>query len=137
MKKILLLGLYCLCLCGCNSSSSEKLLIGEWTYFNKSGGEHEFSYFTFNNDNTFEYSTCFHYSYSEDGCSAGQAKWDGTYKLKNDIIILSIKNETQLIDRYGFDIIDPPSELIIDFDNMYFCDRNEGLDCKEKYEKDT
>ena len=30
----------------------------------------------------------------------------------------------------------PSTSLIVDFDNMYLCDREDGLDCKNKYEKD-
>ena len=137
MKKILFLVVCCLGLVGCeNSDSNKPLLIGEWSYKTTEIGEIQSSYIIFHDDNTFEFSRCFYRSYDKD-CANGEAEWYGTYSLNNNRIKLEIKEEKQIIDRYGFSITDPPSHLIIDFENMYMCDANEGLDCNEKYENEA
>jgi len=135
MKKIFLL-ICCFCLIGCEKNDSNKeLLIGEWTYRTTELGEKRLFNFVFYDNNVFEFSKCFYRSYDE-SCANGEAEWSGTYSLNDNRIKLKIKEENQIIDRYDSSIIDPPSNLIIDFENMYMCDANEGLDCSEKYEKD-
>lgn len=137
MKKILFLLVCCLCLVGCvNDSENSDLLVGEWSYLNTEIGETKYAYFLFNNDKTFTYYICFHHS-QDDYCANGEAEFSGTYTLKNSTLKLNVKEEKQVIDRYGFKIVKPSLSYIIDFDNMYFCDRNEGLDCTERYEKDA
>lgn len=131
MKKIILT-LCCFLLCGCGNQDNKPLLIGEWLYEGKVGIDEVSSRYNFYDDNTFSFSTCFsniHY------CDNGYAEWKGTYKLNNDIIALQISEENKVTDRYGFRIVEPATLLIVDFDNMYFCDRNDGLDCKERFEK--
>lgn len=134
MKKVLLFVVCCLCLCGCGSKNKE-LLIGDWWY----RGEIELfsipnsSLLTFNQDNTFEMWKCL-----DDDCAKGECKWKGTYSIKDNIISLSVTEENLITRPYGLEdsrIIPPPDKMIVDFDNMYMCDREEGLDCEDKYEK--
>ena len=139
MKKILFVILCCLCLCGCgnkNTMDYKSLLIGEWSYLKTESGETQYSYFIFNKDNTFEYSDCFH-RLSDDYCAMGEANWNGTYSIKNNQITLKITNEEQVISRYSNSITEPPHNLVVDFNNMYLCDSNQGLDCEKPFDKDT
>lgn len=119
-----------LLLTGCGESSQNKeLLYGEWTYLGKSGIDNSFFYYKFNKDGTFEHSKCM-----GDNCNYGEAEWSGTYKLNGNRIKLNVKKENQKTDRFGFKIAIEDS-LVVDFDNMYLCDGEEGLDCSQKYEK--
>lgn len=142
MKKVLTLLICCFLLSGCNENENASVLIGEWTNKEKpsyyeSGWGNIFSY-EFKDDGTVTYYECLHLTLSDDGCAEGSSVWNGTYKLENNII----KFENFKIDKT--DSYNPSSrlkgpykEIIIDFDNMYFCDREKGLDCDKKYEKDT
>lgn len=117
-------------LTGCGQSSqNQELLYGEWSYLGKSGIDSAFFYYKFNEDGTFEHSKCM-----GDSCDYGEAEWRGTYKLNGNRISLNVKEENQKKDRFGFNISIEKS-LIVDFDNMYLCDGDEGLDCSDKYEK--
>lgn len=117
-------------LTGCGQSSqNQELLYGEWSYLGKSGIDSAFFYYKFNEDGTFEHSKCM-----GDNCDYGEAEWSGTYKLNGNRISLNVKEENQKKDRFGFNISIEKS-LIVDFDNMYLCDGDEGLDCSDKYEK--
>ena len=117
-------------LTGCGQSSqNQELLYGEWSYLGKSGIDSAFFYYKFNEDGTFEHSKCM-----GDNCDYGEAEWSGTYKLNGNRISLNVKESNQKKDRFGFNISIEKS-LIVDFDNMYLCDGDEGLDCSQKYEK--
>ena len=117
-------------LTGCGQSAqNKKLLYGEWSYLGKSGFDSAFFYYKFNEDGTFEHSKCM-----GNNCDSGEAEWRGTYKLNGNRISLNVKDENQKKDRFGFNISIEKS-LIVDFDNMYLCDGDEGLDCSDKYEK--
>ena len=117
-------------LTGCGQSSqNQELLYGEWSYLGKSGIDSAFFYYKFNEDGTFEHSKCM-----GDNCDYGEAEWCGTYKLNGNRISLNVKESNQKKDRFGFNISIEKS-LIVDFDNMYLCDGDEGLDCSQKYEK--
>lgn len=123
-------GVMVLGMTGCNNSSkNEELLYGEWNYLGKSAMDEAFFSYNFNKDGTFEHSKCM-----GDNCDDGEAEWSGTYKLNGNRIILTVKKENQIKDRYGFKISIEKS-LIVDFNNMYLCDGEEGLDCSDKYEK--
>lgn len=117
-------------LTGCGQSSqNQELLYGEWSYLGKSGIDSAFFYYKFNEDGTFEHSKCM-----GDNCDYGEAEWSGTYKLNGNRISLNVKESNQKKDSFGFNISIEKS-LIVDFDNMYLCDGDEGLDCSQKYEK--
>lgn len=117
-------------LTGCGQSSqNQELLYGEWSYLGKSGIDSAFFYYKFNEDGTFEHSKCM-----GDNCDYGEAEWSGTYKLNGNRISLNVKESNQKKDRFVFNISIEKS-LIVDFDNMYLCDGDEGLDCSQKYEK--
>lgn len=111
------------------SSQNQELLYGEWSYLGKSGIDSAFFYYKFNEDGTFEHSKCM-----GDNCDYGEAEWSGTYKLNGNRISLNVKESNQKKDRFVFNISIEKS-LIVDFDNMYLCDGDEGLDCSQKYEK--
>lgn len=136
MKKILFVAVCCLFLCGCNKEENKDLLIGEWSGLKTEIGETIYSYFSFDVDNTFKYNFCAHRT-TDNGCSNGEAEFSGTYTLKDNILKLIVTDEKQITDRYNFNVLGPSDSYIIDFDNMYFCDKNDGLDCNERYEKDS
>ena len=145
MKKILFIGICCLCLCGCESNEYNDELIGIWSYNREpesyEGGWGDFKDYEFKSNGEVEYFECLHMTMSlnsDEACTNGSSVWIGNYKLKDNIIILSdftldktnSYNPTNKLDG-------PENKLIADFDNMYLCDRNAGLDCEKKYEKDT
>lgn len=136
MKKFLFIAVCCLCLCGCENKENRDLLLGDWSFSKTEIGETVYSYFSFNNDNTFKYNFCA-YRAADNGCANGEAEFSGTYTLKDNVLKLIVTDEKQITDRYNSNVLGPSNSYIIDFNNMYFCDRNNGLDCKEKYEKDT
>lgn len=134
MKKILIVFLICVFVIlilavFSKSSPNKEVLCGEWSYIGKSGIDSAFYYYKFNEDGTFEHSKCM-----GDNCDSGEAEWRGKYKLTGNRIKLEVKNENQKKDRFGCKITIEDS-LIVDFDNMYLCDGEEGLDCSDKYEK--
>ncbi len=131
MKKIFLSLLILFVVVGCDTTSKNKeLLCGEWSYSGKSGFDSAFFYYKFNEDGTFEHFKCMG---SE--CELGDAEWNGTYKLDGNRIELNVTNENQKILRYGSFKISIEESLVADFDNMYLCDGDEGLDCSQQYEK--
>lgn len=128
LSLLILFGLFVIT--GCEKTSQNiDLLYGEWTYLGESGVDEAFFYYKFNEDGTFEHAKCM-----GDECENGEAEWTGTYKLNANRIQLEVKSSNEIKDRYGFKISIEKS-LIVDFDNMYLCDSEEGLDCSEKYEK--
>ena len=136
MKKLLLLTFIVLS-CGCsNKNNNLDLVIGEWSYLKTEIGETEYSNYKFNDDKTFEYSVCYHYS-SDDTCSRGEAEWTGTYSIDSNTIKLQISNENQIINRFDSLISDPPTTIVVNLDEMYLCSREEGLNCSKKFFKDT
>lgn len=135
MKKFLFILVCCFMLCGCENRGNKDLLIGEWSFMKTEVGETAYSYFSFYNNNTFKYNFCAHRTI-DDSCSNGEAEFTGTYTLKNNTLYLVITDEKQIIKRYNSNILGPSDSYIIDFDNMYFCDRNDGLDCNDRYEKE-
>ncbi len=140
MKKILLLGVCCLCLCGCESNENTKLLTGSWSYEFENWSSKNYEFLENGTVKFFECHDmviCLDNSNCDDGCVGGSAVWLGKYKIKNNIVEFS-NFEIDKTDSYNYTnkLTGPSEKIIIDFDNMYFCDRNKGLDCKEKYEKD-
>lgn len=137
MKKILFVMICCLCLYGCgneNDIKNEELLVGEWTYTKEELGEIEYSTYVFDKKGNFYHSKCF-FTNNDANCSSGEAEWSGTYSVNGNRLSLKIKNENQITKRLNFNIIDPPTSIIVDFNNMYLCDESKGLDCDDKYEK--
>lgn len=135
MKKLLILVVCCLCLCGCGKEENSQLLIGDWIYEfeNSSIKSYEFS-----KNGTVKYFECYDLtlSTSNDACKNGSAVWKGNYTLKNDIVEFSnFKIDKSNSYNPTSKLLGPLDKIIIDFNNMYFCERNEGLDCIEKYEK--
>lgn len=97
-------------------------------------------YYDFNEDSSFTYSVCFYNSYiSDDSCSYGDAEWKGTYKIKDNIIYLTVKEEKQIkpntIAGVPAKISDTPEKLIVDLNTMKLCDRDEGTDCENPFKK--
>lgn len=134
MKKLLIIFICCFCLIGCgNKKNNKDLLLGEWSYnfSNWSSKNYEF-----NDNNIVRYFECHHLVIGE-GCVDGSAVWIGKYKLQDNIIELS-NFEIDINDSYNFtnNLSGPNEKLIVDFDNMYFCNRYEGLDCSQKFEKE-
>lgn len=128
-----------LCLTGC-SSQNEELLYGEWEYKKEpvsyEGGWGDIYSYEFTNDGKVKYFECLHLTLSDDGCEKGSSVWIGKFKLNNNIVEMSDfeldKNNSY---KPSSRLSGPKDKMIIDFDNMYFCNRSEGLDCNNKYEK--
>ena len=115
----------------------KKLLIGTWSYIHEPLYSETGVYsYNFKENNSFEFKYCYFGNNIEEDCINGKAIYKGTYKLENSRIILKIDNFTQIIDRNSFYEAKPSESLIVDFDNMYICDGNDGLDCDRKFEKD-
>ena len=133
MKKIFLIlaiGIVSVIITGCGEAKqNRKLLYGEWWYIGESFVDDAFYYYEFKEDGTFVHFKCF-----GDECERGDAEWKGKYKLNGNRVTLEVTEENQKIARYGLKIRIEES-LIVDFDNMYICDGEEGLDCSQKYEK--
>ena len=97
-------------------------------------------YYDFKEDSSFTYSVCFYNSYvSGASCDSGEAEWEGTYKVKDNIIYLTVKKENQIkpntIAGVPAKISDPPEKLIVDLNTMKLCDRDEGIDCEIPFKK--
>ena len=140
-KKSIFLGLViiniCLITCGCSNSENLDLLIGEWEYNTKSEGSWGNHYnYQFYENGKVEYFECLDLQLGEEGCESGSSVWIGKYKLNNNIITMTNfkidKDNSYNPSNY---LRGPQEKMIVDFENMYFCKRNEGLDCEEKFEK--
>lgn len=140
MKKLLLIGVCCLCLCGCGNNENKDLLIGEWSYDFENWSSKNYEFMDNGKVEYFECHDlviCLSDEGCVDGCNGGSAVWVGNYKLKNNIIEFSnFQIDKSNSYNYTDNLTGPSGKLIVDFDNMYFCDRNDGLDCNERYEKE-
>lgn len=138
MKKLLFLFVCCLFLCGCANSEEKEVLIGEWSYDENTGRNWGNIYkYEFLDNNSVKYFECIDMTL-DNGCISGSAVWIGKYSLDKNIIKLS-DFEIDKGDSYNYsEILNGPSDkLIVDFDYMYLCDRDSGLNCLEKFTKDT
>ena len=71
-----------------------------------------------------------------DGCEKGSSVWIGKYSLKDNIITITDMKVDKNDSYNPTGILNGPSEkLIVNFDNMYMCDRDKGLDCDMPFEK--
>ena len=139
--KILIFILFLILVTGCSSSAENKTLLhGEWEYKKEpqkyEGGWGDIYSYEFLKDGTVKYFECLHLTLSDDGCINGSSVWMGKYSLKNNIV--SMKSfEIDESDSYkpSSKLSGPKETLIVDFENMYLCDRQAGLDCNQKYEK--
>ena len=96
MKKIFFMVVCLLSLTACKSSNNEAI-IGEWSMSEKKFGVQMVYYYTFNENNSFIYNVCFYSLYVNDNpCDSGEAEWKGTYKIKDNIIYLTVKEEKQI-----------------------------------------
>ena len=139
MKRLILIILSVFCLTACTGSSNEAV-VGEWIMRKKNFSTQMSFYYDFKEDSSFTYSVCFYNSYvSGASCDSGEAEWEGTYKVKDNIIYLTVKKENQIkpntIAGVPAKISDPPEKLIVDLNTMKLCDRDEGIDCENPFEK--
>lgn len=139
MKRLILIILSVFCLTACTGSSNEAV-VGEWSMSEKKFSVQMVYYYTFNENNSFIHNVCFYSPYVDDNpCDSGEAEWKGTYKIKDNIIYLTVKEEKQIkpntIAGIPAEISDPPEKLIVDLNTMKLCDRDEGIDCENPFEK--
>ncbi len=125
-----------------NNDSNKELLYGEWSYDDDDETAWNYHDYTFNKDGTMSYYECYDLTISlnsdNDACAGGSTVWRGKYTISKNII--TIKDlEIDKNDSYNpsLKLRGPVKQLIIDWDNMYMCNRNDGLDCNKKYEKNT
>lgn len=141
MKKVLLILACCMCLCGCGNNEEIEALKGTWVRDKLEYIGLNVEYLTFEKNNKFTYRKRL-YGWNEEKKSMeeGFHTYSGTYKIDKNIINLNITNKDISFETKECELCDttPPSrKLIIDFDLMKICERNEGLDCKYSYSKDT
>lgn len=75
---------------------------------------------------------------NDDGCIDGSSVWVGKYKLEKNIITMNyFKIDKTNSYKPTSKLVGPTKKLIVNFDDMYLCNRDAGLDCDKKYEKDT
>lgn len=138
MKKVIIILLAIFMVCGC-SSENEQALIGEWEYEEETphywGNYYSYEFFE---NNTVKYYECKNLTLSDDGCIDGSAVWMGKYNLHDNIITMnSFEIDTSNSYKYSKNLAGPTNKLIVDFDYMYMCNRDEGLNCNKKYKKNT
>lgn len=144
MKKFVFILIGCMfLLTGCQSNYQKKMrLVGEWEYRVSgliSGGWGDSYTYEFFTDDTVEYTECLQITLdANETCKNGSSIWRGKYTLKDNIITMK-DFEVDESDLYNptTKLSGPKKELIVDFDKMYFCNRDSGLDCTKKFEKLT
>ena len=142
MKKLffIILSVFCLTACAGNSKNLE-LVYGEWEIEDNDPTAWNVYSYTFYENNKVEYYECLDLTISlntngNDGCEKGSSVWIGKYSLKDNIITITDMKVDKNDSYNPTGILNGPSEkLIVNFDNMYMCDRDKGLDCDMTFEK--
>lgn len=137
----------CLLICGCGNSNineedqikvkeQEDVLLGQW----KKNVSDAIVLLTFEKNGRVIYDICTDYNkwYKETGkemCSA-EATLIGQYELQNNIL----KLKDFILDKNKpyhdiEELYDPSGKMIVDFDKMVICDRDEGIECSQPYKK--
>lgn len=141
MKKLLLLAVCCMLFCGCKDKEKEEALEGTWIRNKLEYLGLNVEYLTFEENNKFTYKKrLWNWDEKKKSMEEGYHIYSGTYKINKNIISLNIINKDTSFEVKKCELCDttPPSEkLIIDFNLMKICERDEGLDCKYSYSKDT
>ena len=142
MKKIffIILILFCLTACTGNSENLE-LVYGEWEIEDTDPTAWNVHRYTFFEDSKVEYYECLDLTISlgdddSNACRKGSSVWIGKYSLKDNIITIT-DMQVDKNDSYNPTnrLNGPSKKLIVNFDNMYMCDRDKGLDCDMPFEK--
>lgn len=97
------------------------------------GDVYRYEYFT---NGTVKYYECLHLTLSDNACQKGSSVWNGKYSTKENIITMkNFKEDENDSYKPSNMLTGPKDQVIVYFDNIYLCDRQEGLDCNKKFKK--
>lgn len=133
----------CCIVSGCGKKDEEKLnaLKGTWI---KDETQHigiNVTFLEFSDKNNFNYKIrVYNWNDNKNEFEEGFHIYKGTYKLKDNIIYLDITqtdNSFPLNECGLCNPTPPPKKLIVDFNKMKICNRDDGIDCQFPFSKDA
>lgn len=142
MKKYyVLLFVVCFMLSGCKNREQLESLKGTWIKDEEQYMGINVKYLEFKENSKFNYKIrIYNWNITTNKFEEGFHTYSGTYKLNKNIIYLDIEHIDNSFPMNECELCNPipPSEkLIVDFDKMNLCDRDEGIDCKNPFRKNT